>query len=177
MNRAVVCCKLLCAMASLFLLSGCSSTPLLAPQPTPMLFPSVTDLLREHPVADKAVQVDAYYSKYIPGTTIPSVPADEIGCPEYFAILADEPLPSCELLVSGDYICSAPAAGFPSVQVVLPSQLTPGQDILPPSLPYHARFAGHLGDPKLAHCPDNERIFVVDWVAQVYEEKFPTATP
>jgi hypothetical protein len=171
-------CSALCTvLAGVLLFSGCSNIPLVAARPTPVSFPSVAQLLREQPPSGTVVQIDAYYSKYLPGTSIPHVRPGEIGCPEYPAMLADTILPSCRPLVNVDYTCDGPPKGFIFIQAVNSGQIRPGQDILPPELPYHARFIGHLGDPKLAHCQDNQRIFVVDRIAQVFEEKFPVATP
>ena len=63
--------------------------------------------------------------------------------------------------------------------MVLPSHwldfLLERQD--PPSLPYHARFIGHLSDPAVAHCTGPEQLFTIDWIAQVYEQKLPITGP
>ena len=45
-----------------------------------------------------------------------------------------------------------------------------------PQLPYHARLRGHLGEAVLAHCQHADRIFVVEQVVQVYEER-PAESP
>lgn len=39
-------------------------------------------------------------------------------------------------------------------------------------LPYHARFRGHLGDPRFAECFERDRIFVVEQVVKT-DEKVP----
>jgi hypothetical protein len=80
------------------------------------------------------VEIDAYYSKYIPGTSLPQVRPGEIGCPEYPAMLADTVLPSCQLLTNGDYTCDGPPKGFDFITAVEAEQIVPGQDILPPAL-------------------------------------------
>lgn len=158
-------------------LAGCSTPIRIVPQPTPVLFSRVKDVLEQRLPTGTAIQIDAYYSKYIPGTYIPLAEPGKIGCPRFPAVLTDEPLSSCKPLTSGDYTCDGPTTGDLFLQVVSPQQIVPGREIMPPQLPYHARFSGHLGDPRLAHCAGADRIFIIDGIVQVYEEKLPTSTP
>jgi hypothetical protein len=44
-------------------------------------------------------------------------------------------------------------------------------------IPYHARYQGHLNDPKYAHCPYADRLFVVEKIVTVYTQDPPTPEP
>jgi hypothetical protein len=163
--------------ACIVLVAGCTGFGLSGGRATPIPYESVTQLLSEPPPAGTAVEIDAYYSKYLPGTYIPTARPGEMGCPRFSATLADTISPSCQSLANGHYTCGGPPAGFVFVQVVRRHQIVAGEEIFPPSLPYHARYVGHFGDPRLAHCEDNERILVIDRIVQIYEKEFPVTTP
>jgi hypothetical protein len=157
--------------------AGCDASPQTVTQPTPVRFSSISDVLQQRPPTGTVLEIDAYYGPYVPGTYIPLAQPDEIGCPRFPAALTDAPPLSCQPLTAGNYTCDGPTEGALFLQAVTPEQIMPGRDILPPRLPYHARFSGHLGDARLAHCPDADRIFVVDTVVQIYENDLPTRTP
>ena len=57
----------------------------------------------------------------------------------------------------------------------VPEQAQPGSHTSYPSLPYHARLRGYLGEAAFGDCVAAERIFVVEQVVQVYEQNPPAA--
>jgi hypothetical protein len=150
-----------------------------AEQPTVTLpGPGVADLLRQPRAQGETVEVDAYFSGAEPVSVIgfPRPPGgDEAYCPTYSTwqvALTDRPFPPALHFLSSTWGNVLPDDA-PWLAATTPEAMQPGQIILP-QLPYHARFRGHLGDPALAHCPNADRIFVVEEVVAVYAEQPPS---
>jgi hypothetical protein len=149
-----------------------------AEQPTVSLpGPGVADLLRQPPAPGETVEIDAYFSGAEPVFMSggPPPPDDEATyCPTYSAwqvALTDRPFPATLHFLSSTWGNVLPGDA-PWLAATTPEAMQPGQIVLP-QLPYHARFRGHLGDPSLAHCPDADRIFVVEAVVAIYAEQPP----
>jgi hypothetical protein len=147
-------------------------------QPTVSLpGPGVADLLRQPRAQGEAIEVDAYFSGAQPVAMFgfPRPPDDDqVYCPTFFAwqvVLTDQPFSPAVYLLSSTWGNVLPDDA-PWLAATTPEAMQPGQIVLP-QLPYHARFRGHLGDPALAHCPNADRIFVVEEVVAVYAEQPP----
>ena len=150
-------------------------------QPTVSLpGPGVADLLRQPPVPGETVEMDAYFSGAGPvfmSGGPPPLDDEAMYCPTYSAwqvALTDRPFPATLHLLSSTWGNVLPGDA-PWLAATTPEAVQPGQIVLP-QLPYHARFRGHLGDPALAHCPNADRIFVVEEVVEVYAEQPPEIT-
>ena len=163
---------ILCA-AALVLLIGCKPTP--APtsaSASPPIKQDVAGLLRNPPSSGETIEIDAYFSG---ATTIPMPghfppPPDQIACPNFYdAALTDQPF-LADLAVLNSVGGNPLPDEAPWLIAVTPDMLKPGVWQLP-QLPYHARLRGHLGEALLAQCRHADRIFVVEQVVQVYEEK------
>ncbi len=137
-------------------------TTLLAPRP------SIEQLLARPPASGKALEVDAYFSGAI---VPPPEGADSAGCDvDPHAILSDKPfLP--DLAVLGGTQSNSLSERAAWLVVALPDGVAPS------SLPYHARFRGHLGAPPgVAGCPAAGRVFFVDKVIRTYAARPPAAS-
>jgi hypothetical protein len=137
--------------------------------------PGVADLLADPPAPGETVEVDAYFSggAAYPMTGPPPL-LDQVTCPTNWTwqtALTDRPFPGALQYLSTT-MGNLPPADAPWLAAVTPEGMQPGQMILP-DLPYHARFRGHLGDPAFAHCPDADRIFVVEEVVAIYQQEPP----
>ncbi len=182
----------LCVIASVLLI-GCkpaalttsSSTPSATAMPTllePTAAPSdkqdVADLLRNPPSPGKSIEIDAYFSGT---TTVPHPggfppPPDQVACPSFYgAALTDRPF-LADLVVLNSIGGNPLPDDAPWLIAVTSDMLRPGVWQLP-QLPYHARLRGHLGESVLAHCQHADRIFLVEQVVQVYEEKPAESLP
>ncbi len=145
---------------------------LLEPTTTPVDKQDVADLLRNPPPSGESIEIDAYFSG---ATVVPHPggfppPPDQIACPSFYeAALTDRPFPA-DLTVLNSIGGNILPDNAPWLIAVTPDMLKPGVWQLP-QLPYHARLRGHLGESVFAHCEHADRIFVVDHVIQVYEEK------
>jgi WD40 repeat protein len=153
---------------------------------TPVAKPDIADLLRKPPASGEPIEFDAYFSG---ATLIPRPggggfppPPDQIACPYfYMGALTDRPFVA-DLTVLNSIGSNILPDDAPWLIAVTPNMLQPGVRQLP-QLPYHARLRGHLGEAVLAHCEHADRIFVVEQVVQVYEDKpavlssFPRTPP
>ena len=132
----------------------------------------IANLLRNPPPSGEPVEIDAYFSG---ATTIPHPggfppPPDQIACPRFYSdALTDRPFLADLTVLNGSGGNILPDAA-PWLIAVTPDMLKPGV-WQSPQLPYHARLRGHLGEVILAHCEHADRIFVVEQVVHVYEEK------
>jgi len=139
--------------------------------------PGVADLLRQPPAPGETVEMDAYFSGAEPVfmSGVPRPPDDEaVYCPTYSAwqvALTDQPFPPALSFLSSTWGNVLPDDAS-WLAATTPEAMKPGQIVLP-QLPYHGRFRGHMGDPALAHCPNADRIFVVEEVVAVYAEGAP----
>jgi len=153
--------------------------------PEPVYRTDVADLLAEPPAPGKQVDIDAYYGGaygYVIFALGHVREEQRSRCPSRrTAPLTDRPFPLFLVgLPSGVEANALPEGAAWLVAAEPPPAATPargqGPFALPaqPEFPYHARFRGHLGDPRFAHCADAERILVVDEVVGVYEPTFDT---
>lgn len=139
---------------------------------TPPAKSDVADLLRNSLSPGLPVEIDAYFSG---ATTVPHPggfppPPDQVACPSFYgAALTDRPF-LADLVVLNSIGGNILPDDAPWLIAVTSDMLQPGVRQLP-QLPYHARLRGHLGESVLAHCQHADRIFVVEQVVQVYEEK------
>lgn len=136
----------------------------------------VADLLQEPPQAGESVEIEAYFSgaAAVPMLGFPRPPDDEVWCPTYAlytTALTDRPLLPTLYVLNSTH-SNAPSEYEPWLAATLPEQTQSGS-YTGPQLPYHARFRGYLNDAAFAHCPHPDRIFVVEEVVEVYEEKPP----
>lgn len=151
------------------------------PRPTPTLStpgPGVADLLARPPAPGETVELDAYYSGAGGGGYLrrggPPPPPDQVACPLVWeSALTDRPFVPVLSLLNGVRSNALPEDGA-WLAAVTPEQATPGVRTYP-DLPYHARLRGRFGEPAFAHCPDAERVFVVEEVVTVYAEEAPAA--
>ncbi len=117
---------------------------------------SVAQLAARPEDEGQVVDLDAYVSS----------PGNALCAGEQRTILADQPF-AAELAVLG----SAEGNVLPGD---VPWLLVAGPDGV--QLPYHARFRGRLGAPTAAgECPASVRLFTVEKVVRVYEQRPPTA--
>ncbi len=169
-------------------LSACATLPLTRPESATPALPAVSptsasilsnghdiaDLLRNPPVPGKSVEVDAYFSGAggFPFSGGPPPSRDELVCPfRWFPTLTDKPLRSF-LTVLNSTVGNGPPESSPFLIAVNEEGKQPGVRTFP-QLPYYARFQGHLGDPAFAHCESSDRIFLVEQILTVYEDKPP----
>ncbi|MCC7358423.1 MAG: hypothetical protein IT317_03040 [Anaerolineales bacterium] len=138
--------------------------------------PGVADLLESSPAAGERVEVDACYGAALAASGPSGGPppaGDQVGCPNPWpATLTDRPFPT-SLQYLNMTTSNVPPAGAPWLVAAVPEQTQPGSRVPYPTLPYHARFRGYLGEPAFAGCVSAERIFVVEQVVQVYEQDPP----
>lgn len=150
----------------------------LKPTVTPSDKHDVADLLRNPPASGESVEIDAYFSG---ATTVPHIggfppPPDQIACPNYYeTALTDRTFLAYLGVLNGIYGNPLPDDA-PWLIAITTEMLQPGVRRLP-QLPYHARLRGHLGEAVLAHCQHADRIFLVEQVVQVYEEKPLESSP
>ncbi|MCC6189503.1 MAG: hypothetical protein IT318_10730 [Anaerolineales bacterium] len=137
--------------------------------------PGVADLLASPPAAGERLEVDAYYGGAQELATMgggPPPPGDQVACPHWPAILTDRPF-AATLQYLNVSTSNMPPAGAPWLVAAVPEQTQPGSRVPYPTLPYHARLRGYLGEPAFAGCVSAERVFVVEQVVQVYEQDPP----
>ncbi len=144
---------------------------------TPSGKQDVADLLRNPPSSGKSIEIDAYFSgaTTIPHPGEPPPPSDQVVCPTFYDdALTDRPF-LADLTVLNSISSNPLPDDAPWLIAVTSEMLQPGVRQLP-QLPYHARLRGHLGEPALAHCEHADRLFVIEEVVKVYEEK-PSRPP
>jgi hypothetical protein len=156
--------------------SGASSATaipsVLEPAATPADKHDVANLLHGPPSSGQSVEIDAYFSG---ATVVPHPcgfppPPNQIACPRFYGnTLTDRPF-LADLMVLNSIGGNILPDNAPWLVAVTPDMLKPGVWQLT-QLPYHARLRGHLGESALAHCEHADRIFVVEQVLQVYDEK------
>jgi hypothetical protein len=148
---------------------------------------SIDELLRYPPLPGTRVDLNVFYAgrttRPLRGESLYIVPKGRIFCPykARYRFLTDRPFlgnvsPSIGW-TSGNTLPDT----APWLIATLPQALKPGVDVWP-DLPYDARVRGYLGEPKFAHCPHANRIFVVEKVLKVYETDpdpkfYPTKFP
>ena len=139
--------------------------------------PGVAEVLAQRPAAGSVVEVDAYFS----GAGAPMLPGgprhlpDQVACPAPGdTLLTDQPFQASLFILNGVSSNSLPDSS-PWLIAATPEATKPGVSIKP-DLPYHARLRGHFREPAFAHCQWADRIFVVEEVVEVYEQK-PSETP
>ncbi len=159
--------------------TGPGSTPTLPPfTPDPPHAPGVADLLAHPPAEGQTVEVDAYFSAAgapsWPGSGRPPPQDDKVWCPQTWPYtLTDRPYP-----IALSYLNTTTSNNLPDDAVwliaVTPEQTQPNARVFP-QLPYHARLAGHFGDPAFGglDCQHGDRIFVVEHVVRVYQQDAP----
>ncbi len=145
--------------------------------PDPPHAPGVADLLATRPADGQTVEVDAYFSAAgaptWPGGG-PPPPSDQVWCPQPWPYtLTDRPYPVALAYLNG-MTGNNPPGDTPWLIAAILEQTQPNTRSLP-ALPYHARLAGHLGDPAFAglNCQDGDHIFVVERVVTVYQQDPP----
>jgi len=152
------------------------------PPPTNTAVPPATDiadLLQNRPAPGETVEIDAYFSGADPFSMRggpPRIPQDRVICPFFInRTLTDQSfLPGLRLLNGA--MSNVLPDDVPWLIAAAPEAIENlGQDIAP-ELPYHVRLLGHLDDPAFAHCQHVDRIFVVEEVITIYEEKPPDPT-
>ncbi|MCC6192572.1 MAG: hypothetical protein IT318_26400 [Anaerolineales bacterium] len=138
--------------------------------------PGVDDLLANPPSAGERVEVDAYYGGALDVQMMgggPPPPGDQVACPSPWpATLTDRSYPTT-LHYLNVATSNLPPADAPWLMAMVPEQTRPGSHDPYPTLPYHARLRGYLGEPAFAGCVSAERFFVVEEVVQVYEQDPP----
>ena len=104
------------------------------------------------------------------------LPQHQIACPSFYgAALTDRPFLADLVVLNG--IGGNPLPDdAPWLIATTADLLQPGVWQLP-QLPYHAKLRGHLGEAVPAHCQHADRIFLVEQVVQVYEEKPVESSP
>jgi hypothetical protein len=135
--------------------------------------PGVADILRHPPAPGIAFEVDAYYSgaSHYPMPGPPPLP-DRIACPmRWNAALTDRPILSQLQILNGTR-GNAPPDDAPWLIAATEESKQLGVYSIP-SLPYHARLRGHLGDPAFAQCDSAARIFFVEKAVKVYQQDPP----
>jgi len=147
------------------------------PPATPPSGASIGDVLSIRPAHGTVVEIDAYYSSAnapvmpgmgpggirgpLPGSPVPLTAA----CP-YPWYLTDRPYPTL-LRVFNGFRTNRPAEDAPWLIPTVPDAIRPG--VAPwISLPFRARMRRHLDNSAFAHCPNADRIFVVDEVIADY---------
>lgn len=162
---------------------GETTTPTPSPPPTPTPStpgPGVADLLANPPAPGQSGELDAYFSgaeaPLLPSRGGPAPLPDRVSCPTvYDAALTDRPFQAILFLLNGSSSNALPDDALWLIATVLEAA-KPGVRIVP-QLPYHARLHGHLGDPAFSNCQHAERIFVLEEVVEVYQEKPSESMP
>ena len=161
--------------------TGVSLEPTLPPfTPDPPHAPGIADLLAQRPADGQTVEVDAYFSaagaSTWPGSGRQPPQDDRVWCPPTWPYtLTDRPYP-----VALSYLNTTTSNNLsgdvPWLIAAILEQTQPNMNAVP-ALPYHARLAGHFGDPAFAglECQHADRIFVVEHVVRVYQESAPDA--
>ncbi len=130
---------------------------------------NVADLFSNPPPPGKTVEVDAYFSgplsKIIKGP--PPSPGETRICPVmiWTQTLTDQPFRGT-LSVLNSTRNNLLSKDIPWLVATVPPEMRLG--IGP--LPYHARFRGHLGDPRVAECFERDRIFLVEQIVKTHEK-------
>jgi len=160
------------ALAALLVAACGPAAPLSAPAITTP-GPGVADVLAHPPAPGESIELDAYFS----GAGVPSMPGpppapDRVRCPDLWnTALTDRPFPALLFVLNGSGGNVLPDDA-PWLIAATPETIQPGVYEMP-ALPYHARLRGHLGDPALAQCQHADRIFMVEAVVTIYQEKPP----
>jgi hypothetical protein len=134
----------------------------------------VAALLAAPPPAGQLVEVDAYFAGADPRAMRkgrPMGPA-QVPCPDLPAsILTDRPFPPSYHLLNM-WAANMPPESSPWLAAITAHVAQPGSNRAT-NLPYHARLRGRFGDPRVAHCPRPERVFLVEEVVALH----PTQPP
>jgi hypothetical protein len=138
--------------------------------------PGVADLLAHPPPPGQSVEVDAYFG----GAGVPPRLYDELpgirvgeGCPlSWDMAFSDDPSYQSVLSLLYTGLSNPLPEDASWLLAVVPEAGQPGKHV-PVQFPYHVRLRGRLGDPAFAACPYAGRVFVVEAVAAVYQERRP----
>jgi len=128
----------------------------------------IKSLLQNPPSTSTTVEIDVYNIRW---GRQENGNASLIECPisPYQNILADRAVPQTLTLLNGYQTNLSPTYLPPSdASWLIPISRIP--------IPYHGRLRGHRGDATFVKCENANRIFVVDKVVAIHEEKAPQAT-
>ncbi len=132
--------------------------------PTPLIG-DVAALLQDPPGPMESVEINAYHGEGYESWPGRGRSESMSGCPSADSSpLTDQPL--WQTLSFGGHSSGNPIPDGAPWLIAAQVGGTPF-----PELPRFARLRGHLGDPAFAHCPEADRIFTVEDVVEIYEEK------
>lgn len=120
---------------------------------------TVPNALKSSNIPGVKFELDAFSTRF--GDISPSITGK---CPIWIQTLTDTPYRGTVRLLDTSSTNSLPTR-VPFLIVANPEDM-----------PYHARFLGHFGGSDFSECDNNQRIFVVDQILQVYEQASPKSS-